>query len=449
MVSSNTNNSLLFRWLGVLRCPQCRDSLEIEIAKEVRALLCAQCSGRYEIENGIPRLILPAQAKRIEKFCEQYDALRLQEGWASEVPEYYAQLPFRDLSGRHEREWQWRAASFRFLENWLEQTYGKRLLQILDAGAGSGWMSRLLAERHEVLAVDVNAGPHGLASLPREKRKFMAVQAELQRLPIADNCFDVAIANASLHYLQHPQEFFMQARRLIRPGGKLVVMDSPTYPTADAALAAQQRTRDYYSQLGAHDWAEHYRGLLPALFANQPHFRFARLRGDFDRLEFLKKWVREKLGKPIAARFPIWVGERLPDRDEFVGQRRPRAGALIIHENKLLTFFRQRATAPPSWRIPGGGIEADESPAQAARREVREETGLDIHIGDLCGRYFYRGKTEWYFWAKTELARLPEDDSIHEGPARLQWLPLAKLAECDLRPPGLKWELVEYFNQSQ
>jgi 8-oxo-dGTP pyrophosphatase MutT (NUDIX family) len=277
----------------------------------------------------------------------------------------------------------------------------------------------------------------------------MAVQAELQQLPIANSCFDVAIANASLHYTQQPQEFFAQVRRVLRPGGKLVVMDSPVYPTANAALAAHQRTRDYYSQMGAGDLAEHYAGLLAALFANQPHFRFERLRRDFDRLEFFRKWVREKLGKPVAARFPMWVGERLPERDEFVGERRPRAGALIIHEKKLLTFFCQRESGPPYWRIPGGRIEADESPAQAAQRELFEETGLKIRIDDLCGRYFYRGKTELYFWANADLTRLPADDSIHEGPAQLQWLPLAKLAECDLRPPGLKWELVEYFNQSR
>lgn len=423
--------------------------MKIEIANAVLTLFCSKCSERYKIKNGIPRLILPAHLKRIESFCEQYDALRLQEGWASEAPEFYAHLPFRDLSGRHEREWQLRATSFRFLKDWVEQTYHNRSLQILDAGAGSGWMSRLLAERHEVLAFDVNAGPHGLGSLPQEKKKFMAVQAELQQLPIADKCLDVIIANASLHYLPQPQDFFTQARRVLRPGGKLLIMDSPVYPTANAALAAHHRTRDYYSQMGVCDLTEHYAGLLAAFFVNQPHFRVERLRSDFDRLEFLKKWVRGKLGKPVAARFPMWSGERLPDRDEFVGQRRPRAGALIIYDNKLLTFFRQREAAPPYWRIPGGRIEADESPAQAAQRELLEETGLEIRIGDLCGRYFYRGKTEWYFWANADLARLPEDDSFQEGPAKLQWLPLAKLAESDLRPPGLKWELVEYFSQSR
>jgi len=37
----------------------------------------------------------------------------------------------------------------------------------------------------------------------------------------------------------------------------------------------------------------------------------------------------------------------------------------------------------PTWDMPGGGVEADESPREAARREVREEFGLDIEPGDL------------------------------------------------------------------
>jgi 8-oxo-dGTP diphosphatase len=37
----------------------------------------------------------------------------------------------------------------------------------------------------------------------------------------------------------------------------------------------------------------------------------------------------------------------------------------------------------PTWDMPGGGVEADESPREAARREVIEEIGLDIEPGEL------------------------------------------------------------------
>jgi 8-oxo-dGTP pyrophosphatase MutT (NUDIX family) len=40
-------------------------------------------------------------------------------------------------------------------------------------------------------------------------------------------------------------------------------------------------------------------------------------------------------------------------------------------------------TYKPGWEIPGGAVEADESPRDAARREVREELGLDLPVGRL------------------------------------------------------------------
>jgi len=40
-----------------------------------------------------------------------------------------------------------------------------------------------------------------------------------------------------------------------------------------------------------------------------------------------------------------------------------------------------------SWVLPGGAVEPGESVAQAALREVREETGLDVHLERLVGVY--------------------------------------------------------------
>ncbi len=439
-------NSLLYRWLELLRCPCCHERLSVETIDPSPLLFCPACVVRYPVINGIPGLVIPERAKSLENFCRQYDALRLQEGWASVTPNYYQSLPFRDLSGRHPREWQLRAASFRLLQKWLQQNYAETPLRILDVGAGSGWMSRELAARHNVLAIDANAGPHGLAALPSAQRRFLAVQAELEFLPLASSTFDLAIANASLHYTRHVETLLEKISRVLRPGGKLIVMDSPVYPTRAAALAAHERTQAYYSQMGFPDLAQNYGGLPDEIFSQQKNFHFTRLRHDFSALLSLKKWLREKIGQPAAARFPVWIGERLSAPNEKWKPGRRRAGALIVHNRKLLAF-RSEAEARPYWRIPGGGIERSETPEQAARRELQEELGMTIAVKKPFGPYFqHRNKAEWYFLAEAapdnlpaENTRAPEDDCF------IHWLPVDRLANYEIRPPALKWELVEYF----
>lgn len=63
------------------------------------------------------------------------------------------------------------------------------------------------------------------------------------------------------------------------------------------------------------------------------------------------------------------------------------AGAVVRDdEGRVLLVLRANEPSRGRWSLPGGRIEPGESAEQAAAREVREETGLDVTVGALVCR---------------------------------------------------------------
>lgn len=73
----------------------------------------------------------------------------------------------------------------------------------------------------------------------------------------------------------------------------------------------------------------------------------------------------------------------------IVAYRNPTPVTLTVveHENKLLLIRRAVSPLKGYWAPPGGYVECGESVTDAARREVLEETELDIAIDGLIGVY--------------------------------------------------------------
>ncbi|MET9697321.1 NUDIX hydrolase [Streptomyces sp. NPDC006529] len=54
------------------------------------------------------------------------------------------------------------------------------------------------------------------------------------------------------------------------------------------------------------------------------------------------------------------------------------AGAVVVHEDRVLLVRRRIAEGRLSWQFPAGKVELGESCEEAAVRETKEETGLDV-----------------------------------------------------------------------
>ncbi len=62
---------------------------------------------------------------------------------------------------------------------------------------------------------------------------------------------------------------------------------------------------------------------------------------------------------------------------------RKRMGAGVVFINARQQVLLVNPTYKPTWELPGGAVEHDESPRDAARREVGEELGLNIDVGPM------------------------------------------------------------------
>jgi ArsR family transcriptional regulator len=101
--------------------------------------------------------------------------------------------------------------------------------RLLDIGTGTGRVLELLAPRiRQGLGVDASKAMVALARARTAQPglSHCAVRlADMYRLPLADASFDTAVLQMVLHYAEDPAGVTAEAARVLRPGGKLIVID--------------------------------------------------------------------------------------------------------------------------------------------------------------------------------------------------------------------------------
>ncbi len=82
------------------------------------------------------------------------------------------------------------------------------------------------------------------------------------------------------------------------------------------------------------------------------------------------------------------------------------------------------------WDLPGGGIEKNEEPAEAAVRETHEETGYKIKVGRLVGRYLHQsvyGRGDQLTFAFRGCVVGGQPKRIGLETTGLRWFPIGEL----------------------
>ena len=130
---------------------------------------------------------------------------------------------------------------------------GRDALDALDAGCGTGFLAFELTDRgHRVTGVDFAPAMIGQARRKALDRgvSIRFEEADIEQLSFSPRTFDLVISRHVLWTLPHPEAAIDEWIRVLRPNGRLVVVDSHLAAGAGPPAAENARTSQEYAAIG-------------------------------------------------------------------------------------------------------------------------------------------------------------------------------------------------------
>jgi ArsR family transcriptional regulator len=102
-------------------------------------------------------------------------------------------------------------------------------LDVADVGCGEGYLTLEAARwARRVVAIDRSAAVLARARQLAERRKITNVtwkRGEIEKLPLPDRSIDVVLLSQTLHHAADPARVLREAARVLRPGGRVLILD--------------------------------------------------------------------------------------------------------------------------------------------------------------------------------------------------------------------------------
>ena len=123
---------------------------------------------------------------------------------------------------------------------------------------------------------------------------------------------------------------------------------------------------------------------------------------------------------------------------EYPDYPRVGVGAVVLHRGRVLLVRRGRAPSMGKWSLPGGMVELGETTAEAIRRELREECGIEVTVIDVAGVVDRvvrdpDGRIH-YHYVLVDFLAYPESDAVCAGSdaAEASWVEIDRVSELDV-----------------
>jgi 8-oxo-dGTP diphosphatase len=131
--------------------------------------------------------------------------------------------------------------------------------------------------------------------------------------------------------------------------------------------------------------------------------------------------------------------------------------AVVIVENGRVALIERVRDRRTYFVFPGGGVEAGESPQQAAVREAHEELGVSVELGDLISVAYRGGREQRYYLASIaggtfgtgRGTEMMTSGTTAKGTYRPVWVDLTSLTELDVRPRALSEALASWTGDGE
>jgi ArsR family transcriptional regulator len=185
---------------------------------------------RREGKNAFYRLTAPAElmdllrkaAGEVPEAAEDRQSLRLTLRKRQDQMRRY----FDELAGKFGRQYvpgrSWKGVAEALLKLMPPMV-------IADLGAGEGTISQLMAQRaKKVIAIDNSEKMVGFGAELARKHGIGNMEyrlGDLEDVPIRSGTVDLAFLSQALHHARHPHRAVEEARRILKPGGRIAVLD--------------------------------------------------------------------------------------------------------------------------------------------------------------------------------------------------------------------------------